>query len=155
MSQMTGHLKNICKEIIIKYVNIKRDNCILKCFKYFLVARVFTQISLRLHSGIAWSFRFPSMGTLQNLGTSGRRRKRNGLESSDSCKDLRGKRHTIHLQPDIVIQREPCLIVTPPSPDDFPANSNPGYVSKGRSPLIARDESHIVARIARLERLYH
>lgn len=71
------------------------------------------------HSGIAWSFRFPSMGTLQNLGTNSRRRKRNGLTSSDSCKDLRQKRHTIHLQPEVIIQKEPCLIVTPPSPEDF------------------------------------
>jgi len=78
------------------------------------------------HSGIAWSFRFPSMGTLQNLGTSGRRRKREGL-ASDSCKDLRQKRHTIHLQPEVVVQNEPCLIVTPPSPDEH-ARSNPRYV---------------------------
>lgn len=71
------------------------------------------------HSGIAWSFRFPSMGTLQNLGTNSRRRKRNGLGSSDSCKDLRQKRHTIHLQPEVIIQKEPYLIVTPPSPEDL------------------------------------
>jgi len=71
------------------------------------------------HSGIAWSFRFPSMGTLQNLGTNSRRRKRNGLASSDSCKDLRQKRHTIHLQPEVIIQKEPCLIVTPPSPENL------------------------------------
>ncbi|XP_032683101.1 breast cancer anti-estrogen resistance protein 3 isoform X3 [Odontomachus brunneus] len=75
---------------------------------------------------IAWSFRFPSMGTLQNLGTSSRRRKRDGgLVSSDSCKDLRQKRHTIHLQPEVIIQKEPCLIVTPPSPDNL-AGSRPG-----------------------------
>lgn len=79
------------------------------------------------HSGIAWSFRFPSMGTLQNLGTNSRRRKRNGLTSSDSCKDLRQKRHTIHLQPEVIIQKEPCLIVTPPSPEDF-VEDNSKYV---------------------------
>lgn len=76
------------------------------------------------HSGIAWSFRFPSMGTLQNLGTNSRRRKRNGLAASDSCKDLRQKRHTIHLQSEVIIQKEPCLIVTPPSPEDLVEDSS-------------------------------
>ncbi|XP_012542241.1 breast cancer anti-estrogen resistance protein 3 homolog isoform X2 [Monomorium pharaonis] len=71
---------------------------------------------------IAWSFRFPSMGTLQNLGTNSRRRKRNGLATSESSKDLRQKRHTIHLQPEVIIQKEPCLIVTPPSPEDHEDN---------------------------------
>ncbi|KAK1116654.1 hypothetical protein K0M31_018196 [Melipona bicolor] len=67
---------------------------------------------------IAWSFRFPSMGTLQTLGASGRRRKRNGISSSTSCKELHQKRHTIHLQPEVIIQKEPSFIVTPPSPED-------------------------------------
>lgn len=72
------------------------------------------------------------MGTLQNLGTTGRRRKRNdGLATSDSCRDLRQKRHTIHLQPEVIVQREPCLIVTPPSPDDL-TDSGPGYVHLAR-----------------------
>ncbi|XP_031365545.1 breast cancer anti-estrogen resistance protein 3 isoform X1 [Apis dorsata] len=66
---------------------------------------------------IAWSFRFPSMGTLQNLSASGRRRKRNGISSSASCKELHQKRHTIHLQPEVIIQKEPSFIVTPPSPE--------------------------------------
>lgn len=88
------------------------------------------------HSGIAWSFRFPSMGTLQNLGTSSRRRKRDGgLVSSDSCKDIRQKRHTIHLQPEVIIQREPCLIVTPPSPDHL-TGSRPGYVQNIRVSIL-------------------
>ncbi|OAD54029.1 Breast cancer anti-estrogen resistance protein 3 [Eufriesea mexicana] len=58
------------------------------------------------------------MGTLQNLGASGRRRKRNGISSSASCKELHQKRHTIHLQPEVIIQKEPSFIVTPPSPED-------------------------------------
>ncbi|XP_076670326.1 breast cancer anti-estrogen resistance protein 3 homolog isoform X2 [Andrena cerasifolii] len=77
-----------------------------------------SKLKSRRSQSIAWSFRFPSMGTLQNLGTSGRRRKRNGIPSSASCKDLRQKRHTIHLQPEAIIQKEPSLIVTPLSPED-------------------------------------
>ncbi|XP_043502117.1 breast cancer anti-estrogen resistance protein 3 homolog [Polistes fuscatus] len=76
-----------------------------------------SKLKSRRTQSIAWSFRFPSMGTLQNLGASGRRRKR-GISSSSSSKDLRRQRHTIHLQPE-VIQKEPCLIVTPPSPENF------------------------------------
>ncbi|XP_066594093.1 breast cancer anti-estrogen resistance protein 3 homolog isoform X2 [Prorops nasuta] len=60
------------------------------------------------------------MGTLHNLSASGRRRKKDGISSSVSCKDLRPNRHTIYLQPEIIIHnKEPCLIVTPPSPDDL------------------------------------
>lgn len=59
------------------------------------------------------------MGTLQNLGASGRRRKRNGIPSSASCKDLNQKRHTIHLQPEVIIQKEPSIIVTSLSPEDL------------------------------------
>nr|XP_050847215.1 breast cancer anti-estrogen resistance protein 3 homolog [Vespula vulgaris] len=77
-----------------------------------------SKLKSRRTQSIAWSFRFPSMGTLQNLGASGRRRKR-GFSSSTSCKDLRRQRHTIHLQPEVIIQKEPCLIVTPPSPENF------------------------------------
>ncbi|XP_017878670.1 breast cancer anti-estrogen resistance protein 3 isoform X2 [Ceratina calcarata] len=77
-----------------------------------------SKLKSRRSQSIAWSFRFPSMGTLQNLGASGRRRKRNGIPSSTSCKDLHQKRHTIHLQPEVIIQKEPSFIVTPPSPDD-------------------------------------
>ncbi|XP_053997545.1 breast cancer anti-estrogen resistance protein 3 homolog isoform X1 [Hylaeus anthracinus] len=72
---------------------------------------------------MTWNFRFPSMGTLQNLGASGRRRKRNGIHSSASCKDLYQKRHTIHLQPEVIIQKEPSIIGTPLSPEDLTEES--------------------------------
>ncbi|XP_003697216.1 breast cancer anti-estrogen resistance protein 3 isoform X2 [Apis florea] len=76
-----------------------------------------SKLKSRRSQSIAWSFRFPSMGTLQNLSASGRRRKRNGISSSASCKELHQKRHTIHLQPEVIIQKEPSFIVTPPSPE--------------------------------------
>ncbi|CAL7935948.1 unnamed protein product [Xylocopa violacea] len=88
---------------------------------------------------IAWSFRFPSMGTLQNLGASGRRRKRNGVPSSTSCKDLHQKRHTIHLQPEVIIQKEPSFIVTPPSPEDPTAETS-------RSSRLEEAEEELVNR---------
>ncbi|XP_051169525.1 breast cancer anti-estrogen resistance protein 3 homolog isoform X2 [Leptopilina boulardi] len=60
---------------------------------------------------IAWSFRFPSMGALQNLGTNNRKRKRDDLSISVNCKDMRPNRHTVHLQSDVVKSE---LIITPP-----------------------------------------
>ncbi|XP_043285035.1 breast cancer anti-estrogen resistance protein 3 homolog isoform X2 [Venturia canescens] len=61
------------------------------------------------------------MGTLQNLGTSGRRKKREGLNGAfSSSKDSKHQqRHTIHLHPDVMIQKEPILVITPPSPDQL------------------------------------
>ncbi|XP_076167498.1 breast cancer anti-estrogen resistance protein 3 homolog isoform X2 [Ptiloglossa arizonensis] len=78
-----------------------------------------SKLKSKRSQSISWSFRFPSMGTLQNLGASGRRRKRNGIPSSASCKDLNQKRHTIHLQPEVIIQKEPSIIVTSLSPEDL------------------------------------
>ncbi|XP_076763896.1 breast cancer anti-estrogen resistance protein 3 homolog isoform X2 [Xylocopa sonorina] len=83
-----------------------------------------SKLKSRRSQSIAWSFRFPSMGTLQNLGASGRRRKRNGVASSASCKELHQKRHTIHLQPEVIIQKEPSFIVTPPSPEEPTADTS-------------------------------
>ncbi|XP_029173541.1 breast cancer anti-estrogen resistance protein 3 isoform X1 [Nylanderia fulva] len=83
-----------------------------------------SKLKSRRSQSIAWSFRFPSMNTLQNLGTSGRRRKRNGLASLNSCKDVRQKRHTIHLQSEISIQKEPSLIVALPSSNNLSRNSS-------------------------------
>ncbi|XP_015435514.1 PREDICTED: SH2 domain-containing protein 3C [Dufourea novaeangliae] len=98
---------------------------------------------------ITWSFRFPSMGTLQNLGASGRRRKRNGMSSSASCKDLHQKRHTIHLQQEIIIQKEPSLIVTPLSPEDPSDESRRSFEVRAeeeeeeeKAAAVARREEH-------------
>ncbi|XP_043285037.1 breast cancer anti-estrogen resistance protein 3 homolog isoform X3 [Venturia canescens] len=80
-----------------------------------------SKLKSRRSQSIAWSFRFPSMGTLQNLGTSGRRKKREGLNGAfSSSKDSKHQqRHTIHLHPDVMIQKEPILVITPPSPDQL------------------------------------
>ncbi|KZC12965.1 Breast cancer anti-estrogen resistance protein 3 [Dufourea novaeangliae] len=89
------------------------------------------------------------MGTLQNLGASGRRRKRNGMSSSASCKDLHQKRHTIHLQQEIIIQKEPSLIVTPLSPEDPSDESRRSFEVRAeeeeeeeKAAAVARREEH-------------
>ncbi|XP_033334685.1 breast cancer anti-estrogen resistance protein 3 homolog isoform X3 [Megalopta genalis] len=98
-----------------------------------------SKLKSKRSQSIAWSFRFPSMGALQNLGASGRRRKRNGLSSSASCKDLYQKRHTIHLQPEIIIQKEHSIIVTPLTPDDL------GDEDSRRSSEVRAEEEETVA----------
>ncbi|XP_046481758.1 breast cancer anti-estrogen resistance protein 3 isoform X1 [Neodiprion pinetum] len=79
-----------------------------------------SKLKSRRSQSIAWSFRFPSMGTLQNLSASGRRRKRDTLSME---KYGHQQRHTIHLQPETIMQKEPALIITPPSPCQSRDNS--------------------------------
>ncbi|XP_043265116.1 SH2 domain-containing protein 3C isoform X2 [Colletes gigas] len=103
-----------------------------------------SKLKSKRSQSISWSFRFPSMVTLQNLGASGRRRKRNGIPSSASCKDLQQKRHTIHLQPEVIIQKEPSLIVTPLSPEDLTEESP-------RSSEVKAEEAEEEAAVDRRE----